>query len=63
MPSDENASVQYAILGFCLTAILMIIIIAVIKGGFVWGIWQFIIILLLASVGAVGGYFAGKMLS
>jgi hypothetical protein len=65
MSSDDktNTSVQYAILGFCLTAILLIILIAVIKGGFVWGIWQFILVLVIASAGAVGGFFAGKILS
>jgi hypothetical protein len=64
MPSDDKTqnSFLYAILAFCMTAIFFEILFAVIKGGFVWGLWQFILIFVLSSIAAVGGFIAGKML-
>jgi hypothetical protein len=64
MPSDEKtqASTLYAVLAFCMTAIFFEILFAIIKGGFTWGLWQFIILLVVSSAAAVGGYFAGKIL-
>jgi hypothetical protein len=63
MPSDDNSqtSVQYAILAFCLTGILLEVIFLISKGT-IWGFWQFVIIIVISSAAAVGGFFVGKML-
>jgi hypothetical protein len=64
MPSDDKTqiSVQYAILAFCLTFMLLVVIFAIFLGGFVWSYYglRLFIIFLISSVAAVGGFFAGK---
>ncbi|MBN2578099.1 MAG: hypothetical protein JXB10_03830 [Pirellulales bacterium] len=64
MSSDDNTQtcVQYAIIAFCLTGLLMEIIF-LIACGTIWGWSQFIIVFLVSSAAAVGGFFAGKLLS
>jgi hypothetical protein len=63
MASNDKTqtSVQFAILGFCLTGIILEIIFLIARGT-VWGFWPFVIVLLVSSAAAVGGFFVGKLL-
>jgi CDP-diglyceride synthetase len=62
MASDDKTQTGflYAVLAFCLTGILLEVILMIFQGT-IWGIWSFIIVFLISSAAAVGGFFLGKM--
>jgi len=64
MAQDDNIQgwTMYAIIAFCITGILCEILFSLIRRGFLWHLWDFIVILVLASIVGGGVFWACKKL-
>jgi hypothetical protein len=65
MAQDDNTQrwTMFAIIAACCTGILFEIIFSLIRGGFIWRSWDFIVILVLAGIVGGGVFWACSKLN